>query len=332
MSKLKLAKYWAASCGGCDVALADLNERILDVAALVDIVLWPVATDFKYSDLEALEENEIDITLWNGGVRNSEAAHLAQVIRDKSKVVVSYGSCANFGGIPGLANVSNREEIFHTVYDEMPSTVNPEGVHPQPVTTVNGHTLEIPTFYNQVLPLDQVVDVDYYIPGCPPSTDRIWDLVMVAKEFAETGKLPPKGAVIAGQLALCEDCHRERHDKKIDRIVRVHEMEDDGRTCFLEQGVICMGPATRTGCGHRCINANMPCRGCLGPLPGVKDQGAKMLSALTSVMGIDDEEEMSEESVAKLMGQVKDPLGTFYRFSLGSSILGGRIMSEEGGL
>jgi F420-non-reducing hydrogenase small subunit len=174
--------------------------------------------------------------------------------------------------------------------------------------------------------------VDYYIPGCPPSTDRIWDLVMVAKEFAETGKLPPKGAVIAGQLALCEDCHRERHDKKIDRIVRVHEMEDDGRTCFLEQGVICMGPATRTGCGHRCINANMPCRGCLGPLPGVRDQGAKMLSALTSVMGIDDEEDMSEENVAKLMAQVKDPLGTFYRFSLGSSILGGRIKSEEGGL
>jgi F420-non-reducing hydrogenase small subunit len=332
MAKLKLAKYWAASCGGCDVALADLDERILDVAALVDIVMWPVATDFKYSDVEAMGEGEIDITLWNGGIRNSEASHLAHMMREKSKLVVSYGSCACFGGIPGLANVSNREEIFKLVYEDMPSTVNPEGVHPQPVTTVDGHTLEIPTFYNQVLPLDHVIDVDYYIPGCPPSTDRIWDLVMVAKEFVETGKLPPKGAVVAGDVALCEDCHREREEKKVSKLVRVHEMDDDGKTCFLEQGVICMGPATRTGCGHRCINANMPCRGCLGPLPGVKDQGAKMLSALASVMGLEGEEEMTEEAVAQLMAQVSDPLGTFYRFSLGSSILGGRLKSEEGGL
>jgi F420-non-reducing hydrogenase small subunit len=332
MSKLKLAKYWSASCGGCDVALADLDERILDVAALVDIVLWPVATDFKYSDVEAMEDGEIDITLWNGGIRNSEAAHLAQVLRAKSKLVVSYGSCANFGGIPGLANVSNREEIFSLVYEDMPSTVNPDGVHPQTVTTVNGHTLEIPTFFNQVQPLDHVVDVDYFIPGCPPSTDRIWDLVMVAKDFAETGNLPPKGAVIAGEVALCEDCHRERHDKKVDDIIRIHQLEDDGKTCLLEQGVVCMGPATRTGCGHRCINANMPCRGCLGPLPGVKDQGAKMLSALASIMGLDDEMEMDEEVVERLMAQVVDPLGTFYRFSLGASIIGGRLKSEEGGL
>ena len=287
MTKLKLAKYWAASCGGCDVALADLDERILDVTALVDIVLWPVATDFKYSDMEAMEDGEIDITLWNGGVRNSEAHHLAETLRTKSKLVVAYGACASFGGIPGLANVSNREEIFELVYEEMPSTVNPDGIHPQPESQVNGYDLEIPVFYNQVLPLDRVIDVDYYIPGCPPSTDRIWDLVMVAKEFTESGKLPPKGAVVAGELALCEDCHRERHDKKVDHIVRVHEMEDDGKTCFMEQGVICMGPATRTGCGHRCINANMPCRGCLGPVPGVRDQGSKMLSALASVMGLE---------------------------------------------
>jgi F420-non-reducing hydrogenase small subunit len=246
--------------------------------------------------------------------------------------MISYGACASFGGIPALANVSNREEIFRVVYDEMPSTVNPDGVHPQPDTTIDGHHLDLPVFFNQVLPLDQVVDVDYYIPGCPPSTDRIWDLVMVAKDFAETGNLPPKGAVVAGGLALCEDCPRERHDKKIDRIVRVHEFEDDGKTCLLEQGVICMGPATRTGCGHRCINANMPCRGCLGPLPGVKDQGAKMLSALASVMGLDDEEDMDEETVSTIINQIKDPLGTFYRFSLGSSILGGRLKSEEGGM
>lgn len=72
MAKLKLAIYWAASCGGCDVAILDINERILDVAALADIVFWPIAIDFKYSDVEAMEDKSIDICLFNGAVRNSE--------------------------------------------------------------------------------------------------------------------------------------------------------------------------------------------------------------------------------------------------------------------
>ena len=100
---------------------------------------------------------------------------------------------------------------------------------------------------------------------------------------------------------------------------------------FLEQGALCMGPATRTGCGHRCIKANMPCRGCLGPVPGVKDQGAKMLSALSSVIGLEDEEEVDSEKLRGLVNQIKDPLGTFYRFGLGSSILGGTLKSNDGG-
>jgi len=332
MAKLKLAMYWAAGCGGCDVALVDLNERILDVTELVDIVFWPVALDFKYEDLEAMEENDIDITLFNGGIRNSEAKAIAEVFRKKSKLIVAYGACATMGGIPALANVSNRDEILDLVYRETPSTDNPEGSLPQPESSVNGYDLSLPRMFNQVVPLDQVIDVDYYLPGCPPSTDRIWDLVMVAKEFATSGSLPPKGTVVAGDLALCEDCPREREDKTIDKIVRVHELEDDGKTCLLEQGVICLGPATRSGCDHRCITANMPCRGCMGPVPGVVDQGAKMLSALASVMGLEDEMDLEEGAVKELIGQVKDPLGTFYRFSLGDSILGGRLKSEEGGV
>jgi F420-non-reducing hydrogenase small subunit len=332
MAKLKLAKYWAAGCGGCDVALVDLDERILDVTDLVDIVFWPVALDFKYEDLEAMEDDEIDITLFNGGIRNSEAKAIAEVFRKKTKLMVAYGACATMGGIPALANVSHRDEVLDLVYRGTPSTENPDGLQPQTETVVNGYQLTIPKLFNQVLPLDQVVDVDYYLPGCPPSTDRIWDLVMVVKEFVTTGSLPPKGTVVAGDLALCEDCPRDREDKRIDNILRVHELEDDGKTCLLEQGVICMGPATRTGCGHRCIDANMPCRGCQGPVPGVVDQGAKMLSALASVMGLGDEMDMDESKVEELIGQVKDPLGTFYRFSLGTSILGGRLKSEEGGV
>ena len=85
MAKLKLASYWAAACGGCDVAILDIHEKILDLAAAADIVFWPIATDFKYSDVEAMPDGHIDVTLFHGAVRNSENEHLAHLLRAKSK-------------------------------------------------------------------------------------------------------------------------------------------------------------------------------------------------------------------------------------------------------
>jgi F420-non-reducing hydrogenase small subunit len=105
MAKAKLALYWAASCGGCDVAVLDTNEKILDIAALADIVLWPIAVDFKYHHIEAMKDGEIDLCLFNGAIRNSEQEKIARLLRSKSKVMIAFGSCACFGGIPGLANL-----------------------------------------------------------------------------------------------------------------------------------------------------------------------------------------------------------------------------------
>ena len=82
-----------------------------------------------------------------------------------------------------------------------------------------------------------------------------------------------------------------------------------------------MGPATRTGCGETCIKANQPCQGCFGPLDGVVDQGAKALSMVASILGLDGEKDMSEEEVKKLIDSIADPAGTVYRFSLASSLL-----------
>ncbi len=82
-NKLKIAFYWAASCGGCEIAVLDLNEKILDVVKFADIVFWPVAIDVKYKDVEALPDKHIDITFFNGSIRNSEQEHMAKVLRAK---------------------------------------------------------------------------------------------------------------------------------------------------------------------------------------------------------------------------------------------------------
>lgn len=314
-SKLNLAVYWAAACGGCCVSVLDVHEKLFDVVAAADLVFWPIALDTKYKDVEEMPDQHIDLTLFNGAIRNSENEHMAKLLRKKSKILVAYGSCSHLGGIPGLANFSNKEELFNRVYSESESTENPDNIRPLPETKVKEGTLEIPEFYNDVRSLAQVVDIDYSIPGCPPQTERLLEVFTAIVSKAE---LPPKGSVIgAGTKTQCDDCVRVRtENKKIKKFYRPWEIKDDGVTCFLEQGVLCMGPATRSGCGYRCIEGNAPCRGCYGPPEGVTDPGAKMMSALGSII-----DEKDPEEISRVLEDVVDPAGLFYRFSLPVSII-----------
>ena len=312
MAKPKLALYWAASCGGCDVAILDTNEKILDIANLADIVFWPIAVDFKYHHVRVMEDKSIDLCLFNGAIRSTEQEEIARLLRDKSKVMVAFGACACFGGIPALANLTSREEIFQTVYHEAPSNNNENNSVPLMKTEVPEGELELPELYDTVMTLEQVVPVEYFVPGCPPPVDLILKLV----DLYATGKLPPPGAVVASDKSLCDECKRVKEEKKITRLYRPHEIIPDPEKCLLEQGIICCGPATRGGCGMRCIEANMPCRGCFGPPSGVTDQGAKLVSAIASIYQGDNEEE-----IKKMVEEIVDPAGTFYRFGLADSML-----------
>ncbi len=315
MAKPKVAIYWCASCGGCEEAVVDLAEDILKVVDAVDIILWPVAMDFKYKDIEAMPDKSILVSFINGAIRNSEQEHIVKLLRQKSQLVVAFGACAHLGGIPGLANVSNKKEIFETAYKLTHTTVNPNNVYPQPVTEISQGKLTLPEFYDTVKSLDQTIDVDYYLPGCAPPPD----LIMKGVQTLLSGNLPAKGTVIASEKALCETCPRNKTkpDKMvIKEIKRIHEVIADPEKCFLAEGIICTGPATRGGCGERCINANMPCRGCFGPTKEVIDQGAKFLSALASIIDAN-----TEEEAKKITDEIIDPIGLFYMYSLPTSIL-----------
>lgn len=318
--KIKLAVYWGAACGGCCVSVLDVHEKLFDVLEHAELVFWPIALDIKYADLEALPPQEIDVTLYNGAVRNSENERIAILLREKSKLMVAYGSCAHLGGIPGLGNFSNKNEIFERVYGSTESTVNKEKVVPLPRTKINGFTLELPEFYNDVRRLDEVVEVDYYLPGCPPQTERLLEVFMALVSGKE---LPLKGSVIgAWEKGQCDECERKKSENKvIKRFYRPWEIEDDGVTCFLEQGLICMGPATRGGCGYRCIKGNAPCRGCYGPTAKAPDPGAKMMSSIATMIDAD-----NPEDVDRIVDQIPDPAGTFYRFSLPAGILRRKLM------
>jgi F420-non-reducing hydrogenase small subunit len=322
VEKQKIALYWCSSCGGCDVSVIDLAEDILTVVADADIVFWPIAMDFKYKDVAAMDDGEVTATLINGAIRMDEQEQMAKILRRKSELLIAHGTCAHLGGIVGLANFYKREQVLNRAYKEVPTVENPQGILPKVKTIKSGRELSLPGFHDTVKSLDQVVKVDYYIPGCPPTPELVKTAIMMVLE----NRLPPKGSILAGKKALCDTCPRKdgRPDKsRIREFKRLFETEWDPAKCFLDQAILCLGPATRGGCGARCVNANMPCRGCFGPTDNVRDQGAKSISFLASMIDSKDEEELK-----KIADSIPDPAGLFYRYSLASSMLKGKTIRE----
>ncbi|BCB95205.1 F420-non-reducing hydrogenase subunit G [Dissulfurispira thermophila] len=331
LEKPKLSLYWAASCGGCEIAVTNLNEKILDVDANFDFMFCPCLLDTKYKDIEAMPDKSILITLFNGAIRTKENEEIAHLLRKKSRILIAFGSCSYEGCIPGLANLHTKEDILKTVYFDNPSIDNPSKIIPQPETNMPEGVLHIPDFYEDVKTLAQVTDVDYFIPGCPPEPEQIWNVISAVVEILKTGAaLPSKGAVLgAGKSSVCDECERKKEDKKIKAFKRTYEFIPDKEQCLLEQGIICMGIATRDGCGALCPKVNMPCTGCYGPPEGVFDQGAKMVAALGSIIDIGEVKGLSEDEINKRIDAIIDTIpdfaGTFYKYSLPGSILKGRV-------
>jgi F420-non-reducing hydrogenase small subunit len=321
--KPKVAIYWLGACAGCDEAIVDLNEGLLTVTESIDIVLWPVAMDFKYDHLRSMEDKEIALSILSGSVRNSDHQEMAELLREKSQLVLAMGTCACFGGSPGLANFTSKKEIFNWVYRDAPTVVNPNKTVPQKETELDGKKLTLPEFFEHVYTLDQVIDVDYYLPGCPPPPD----LIAHVMDVVLSGDLPPKGSTLAPRKAICDTCPRNKRKPsrmEIRKIKRIHQVDADPDACFLAEGIICLGPATRTGCGESCIRINVPCRGCFGPVPSVVGSGPKFLSTLTSLITVEKDEDIEEA-----IDSIDDPAGYLYRFTQPSSILGKRSAKKQ---
>ena len=316
--KHRFAMYWASSCGGCDISVINIGEKILDFAERFEIVFWPAIMDAKYSDVEQMDDGSIDVTLFSGSIRTTENLHVAQLLRRKSAVLVAFGSCASEGCIPGLANLISTQDLLSTAF-EGPSTDNPSHIRPLATWATDGITLELPALLPTVQTLEQVVDVDYRVPGCPPETEQIANVIaLVGAALDGTAALPPRGAVLgAGHSTVCDQCLRERNAKRLTHFSRIQELPPLApNVCLLEQGVPCNGPATRDGCGAKCPAAGAPCIGCYGAAEGVTDFGARLLSAFASVVDASE-----ADDIDRILDGLPDPVGQFYRFSLAGSLL-----------
>jgi F420-non-reducing hydrogenase small subunit len=282
----RVAEEWLNICGGCEVSILDLGEKLLDLLPSLEFVHMPVLMDHKYfgqtGEGTELEIPEADVGMVSGGVRNEKEKHVAEAMREKCGTLIALGSCACFGGIPALANMWPVDELYEKVYRDS-------------TTTESGDTpaTDIPALTDKVYALDEVVKVDVYIPGCPMNPAIILEALSCLLE-GKPFELPER--------SVCDDCPSKREEKSDMQLKRPLQDAEftpgayDQMRCLNEQGVLCLGPVTRSGCGRpylegeenvpRCIKGFMPCRGCFGPIRKSANPLVDMMSALSSI-GLD---------------------------------------------
>jgi len=318
--KIKIGFLLLGGCAGCEMAVVDLSEKLVDALEHLDVVFWaPTAADVKYTDLENMEDNAIDVAFVDGMIRLDEHIHMAKTMRAKAKTLIAFGVCASLGGTAGLGSLHTKDELFEKAFKNTPTTDNPDNVYPQPNSLVDGkYDLTLPAYEDKVRTLKQIVDVDYYIGGCPPHHSH----VAAAISALVSGQLPPKGAWITNGKAVCDICDRNPAKKgektenraMVGRILRTTEGAPESGTCLLQQGYICFGPITQGDCGGSCLNVNIPCRGCGGPIPGNEDYGAQAMTTIGSIL-------KDDRVTAELMSKYPNLAKFFYRYALPSGTL-----------
>ena len=293
MAKTKrIALAQLSSCWGCDQALIDIHLRLVDLLPKLEIVYWPTVVDYKLHDLEALPKNSIQIGLVEGSCRTNEDLHILKLMREKCKILVAWGSCSVYGGVHGLANQWDLEELLERKFLKM-ETLD-EGRIPDE---------NVPGFTKSIVPNPDIVPVDLILPGCPPTSDNTLEALNALLEN-KPYELPEK--------TVCDQCPMEREEKHIKKFHRNFEGKIDPTKCLLDQGYLCLGFATIGLCGAQCLAAATPCKGCFGPPPSVIDHGAKIISALGAIADMTPEE---------LVEAFPDPIGSFYFADYASSYL-----------
>jgi F420-non-reducing hydrogenase small subunit len=194
--------------------------------------------------------------------------------------------------------------------------------------------ITLPELYDVVKSLDQVIDVDYSIPGCPPTQESIRQLIAAVAAFAYNGAaLPPKGTMIGvTDKTLCDECPRKKEMRRITKVVEPHEIDVDPELCLMDQGILCLGPATVGGCGSKCTRAAQPCRGCYGPTKVVTEMGSSIFTAVASLFPVLDKDPIcGEDDIIQIMTSIKDPLGYFYAFTMSKSLIKRSVVEKKGG-
>ncbi len=289
MAKLKVSFEWLSGCSGCEVGTVDLHDKLLQIFEDLEILRLPILMDEKGYP-------KADIGIVTGALRTEHDVECLHAMRKSCDKLLAFGICAVYGGPQGANDAHTLAEIEDTVYRKNPTT----STHFVP-------DKDLPKLLAAgVRPIDSEVDVDYFLPGCPPNPYYIAQ----ALKAVVAGAAPDFGA-----HNVCYRCNRTMSHSDVAAIKRSHEVVDDGR-CWLSQGVLCMGSATLDRCLAPCPKRAVPCTGCAGPSEyvmlepyrDVRTEIADRMSRLTAI---------PREAVVE---EIERRAKTYYAYAMSSPI------------
>ena len=253
---MKVSIISLTCCAGCVSSFLNAGEALVDILSSdFDIVYSPTFIDLK-------EIPEVDLAIVEGGVRTEADENLIRQVRAKSKILIALGICATHGGVTSLGNLTSVKELLEKKYSLLEST-------------------KLPELTDLMYPICNFVDVDYYVPGCPPMPM----LIVHTLKSVVSLKLPLRHTSV-----VCIECRRKIIPKKLDRLYGIYEKESDPELCLVSQGFVCLGSVTREGCGAPCPRAGFTCFGCRGPADSllyrerdIYNLLVKVVSARTSI-------------------------------------------------
>jgi F420-non-reducing hydrogenase small subunit len=259
VASLKVSIISLTCCAGCVSSFLNAGDALLEILSEdFDIVYSPTFVDLK-------EIPEVDLAIVEGGVRTEEDEKLIREVRAKSRILLALGICATHGGITSLGNLTSVKKILEKEYSLSVSR-------------------ELPELEDLMYPICNFVDVDYYIPGCPPMPF----LIVHSLKSIVSGKTP-----IRHQSVVCTECHRKIIPAKLDRLYGIYEKEANHELCLVSQGFVCLGSLTREGCGAPCPRAGFTCFGCRGPADSLlyrsRDIYAFLVKVISTRTGITEE-------------------------------------------
>lgn len=239
-----------ACCAGCVSSFLNAGDALLEVlSGDFEIVYSPTFIDLK-------EIPRVDLAIVEGGVRTEDDEELVREVRAKSRILVALGICATHGGVTSLGNILSVRKLLEKKYPVLNSG-------------------RLPELKDLMYPISNFVDVDYYIPGCPPMPF----LIVHALKSIVSGKTP-----LRHQSVVCTECNRKIIPAKLDRLYGIYEKEADPEICLVSQGFICLGSLTRDGCGAPCPRAGFTCFGCRGPADSLMYRSRDMYTLLVKVI------------------------------------------------
>lgn len=288
--KTKVSTEWLSGCSGCHVAMVDLHEKLINILDDIEFVRIPVLMDEKGYP-------EADIGIVEGAVRSEHDREALLSMRKSVKKLIAFGTCAVYGGPSGIGWLYTKESIINRVYSEVITATAKE--------KLDG---DVPHLEQSVVPIDEIVEVDIYLPGCPPHP--FW--VATALGALQT---PEKHTL--SQKTVCSLCERRMNKQTGVSLKPSDTTAPDDKLCLLCQGVICMGSVTMERCMSPCPNKGVACTGCAGPSfdiivephLDIKNMIAKRMHLLT---GID---------IEKIKEHIEREAVTYYSYSLASPVI-----------